>query len=99
MDNDLVITVNIGARPYKLRIDRKDEEITRKAVAKLESSIREYAKIYAFKDKQDLLAMVALEQALAALRRSEDSDYIEKDLQNKLKEIESLLSEGTAFEK
>lgn len=95
MDKDLVITVNIGSRPYKLRTDRADEERTRKAVAKIEESVREYSRVYAYKDKQDLLAMVALEQALSALRSNEASDYVSKEMETKLMEIDGLLSEAT----
>ena len=98
MDKDLVITVNIGSRSYRLRIDRNEEERTRKAVVEIEEAIRKYAKEYAFKDKQDLLAMVALDYALSALRSNEDNDYLSKELEDKLKEIDDLLPETSAID-
>jgi cell division protein ZapA (FtsZ GTPase activity inhibitor) len=57
----LSITVNIADRPYRLKIDAGEEETVRKAVKSINEKIKAYADSYAYKDKQDLLAMVALQ--------------------------------------
>ena len=94
MENELVITVNIGGRSYKLRVAREEEGRIRKAVNDIERYTREYGKTYAYRDIQDLLAMVALQQTTAALKLEEATDYRENELQTKLKEIEELLSDA-----
>ncbi|MCX6269999.1 MAG: cell division protein ZapA, partial [Bacteroidetes bacterium] len=61
MEDELSISVLIADRPYRLTIGKNEEEIVKKAVAVIEQKIREYSGNYAFKDRQDLLAMVALQ--------------------------------------
>ena len=56
----LSATVRILDRPYKLKINPRDEEFLRKAAEMIDSQAREYAQRYAYTDRQDLLAMVAL---------------------------------------
>lgn len=94
MDNELVITVNIGGRSYKLRIKHEEEELVRRASKEIENCSKEYAQAYAYRDTQDLLAMVALQQTLSALQLGESADYQENEVHNKLKEIDQILSEA-----
>lgn len=57
---ELTISVIIADRPYRLTIKRDEEEVIRKAAESINNMIKEYSSNYAFNDKQDLLAMVAL---------------------------------------
>ncbi len=57
---DFNIKVTIGNRVYPLTIDPQEEERVRKAANMINEIVKEYEQQYAVKDKQDLLAMVAL---------------------------------------
>ena len=59
----LSIKLNIANRIYPLSIDRKDEAKVRKAAKMIEDSLKVYEENYSVRDKQDLLAMCALEYA------------------------------------
>ena len=57
----LKIKVSIAGRVYPLTIKREEEENIRKAAAKIEAIVKQFESNYAVKDKQDLLAMCALQ--------------------------------------
>ena len=59
----LSIKLNIANRIYPLSINRKDEASVRKAAKMIEDSIKEYEDNFSVRDKQDLLAMTALQFA------------------------------------
>ncbi|MCF8369299.1 MAG: cell division protein ZapA [Bacteroidales bacterium] len=90
--NELTISVIIADRPYRLKINREEEEKIRSAANKINDKIKTYSESYAFNDKQDLLAMVALEEATAA------NDYDHKfNMQNQtlIKQLTDIESELT----
>ena len=66
--NELSISVTIADRPYKLVVEKEHEELFRKAARLIEKRMKEYSNSYAYKDKQDLLAMVALESSTRYLQ-------------------------------
>ena len=55
------IKLNIGNRIYPLNVNIEQEEVLRKAAKEINEMIIKYEKSYAVKDKQDSLAMCALE--------------------------------------
>ena len=57
------IKVAIGGRTYPLTIPRDEEEQVRKAVALLQTTVGRFEERYAVGDKQDALAMAALQMA------------------------------------
>ena len=61
--DQLRIKVNIGGRAYPLTIPRAEEEQVRKAVALIQSTVSRFEERYAVGDKQDALAMCALQMA------------------------------------
>jgi cell division protein ZapA len=61
--DQLRIQVNIGGRKYPLTIPRAEEEQVRKAVALIQSTVSRFEERYAVVDKQDALAMCALQMA------------------------------------
>lgn len=63
MENSLRIKISIADRVYPLTISYDQEEGIRKAAKKIDSMIKEFEESYAVRDKQDLLAMCALELA------------------------------------
>lgn len=91
---EFTITVTIADRLYKLTIDRKEEEVVRKAAKLINEKINEYAKSYAFKDKQDLLAMAALQLTTISLNIEKKLTSSDIELQAKLTSIDKLLDES-----
>lgn len=91
--DELSISVTIADRPYRLKIEKTDEETIRKAAKLIEKTIKEYSVNYAFKDKQDLLAMVALQFVTSSLNFESQIDFTENKLETKLSEIDHVLSE------
>lgn len=89
---ELSINISIADRPYRLSINRSDEESVREAVKIINDRIKDYADAYAYKDKQDLLAMAALQYTVAAVRFKHDVTFRENHLEAKLSEIDNLLS-------
>ena len=57
------IKVAIGGRTYPLTIPRHEEGQVRKAVALLQTTVGRFEERYAVGDKQDALAMAALQMA------------------------------------
>jgi len=67
MSHNLLISVEIADRIYKVTVKREEEEVFRKAVEAVKLDIKEYAKMFAYKDKQDLLAMVLLQYVTSSI--------------------------------
>ena len=86
--DEITITLTIADRPYRLKIGQDEEPVIRKAVELINEKIREYSNNYAFKDKQDLLAMAALHFGSHTLRLERDGEPL---ILEKLKELDSLL--------
>lgn len=92
----LSATVRILDRPYKLKINPRDEEFLRKAAEMIDSQAREYAQRYAYTDRQDLLAMVSLTQITQLLKLQHKQQFRDTKLENRLTEINQLLAERDA---
>lgn len=89
---ELTITVNIADRPYRLKIKREEEEIIRRAVKEIEQRTRDYSETFAFKDKQDLLAMVLLHFSSTTLRLESELKENEENIIHQLSKLDQLLS-------
>jgi cell division protein ZapA (FtsZ GTPase activity inhibitor) len=85
------INVMIADRTYKLTIEKQEEEIVRKAAKLINDKIKEFASNYAFKDKQDLLAMIALQYTSSALNYENSKTYNNTLLKDKLIELDLIL--------
>ena len=90
---ELSISLPIAERSYRLAIDKEHEELFRNAAKLIDKRIKDYSGSYAYKDKQDLLAMVALEYATGYLQN--DQLLSEKEIlwKSKLLEIDQALDE------
>ncbi|MCH7785127.1 MAG: cell division protein ZapA [Bacteroidetes bacterium] len=84
MSNQLKIKLSIADRVYPLTINPDQEEGLRKATKKIEEMIKRFEKSYAVRDKQDVLAMSALQFATQVEQKkidtNEESQYIEEKL-------------------
>jgi len=92
MDERLKIKVTIGDRVYPLTINSEsEEEGVRKAVKKINDLIKRFEENYEVRDKQDVLAMCALQfaslQEVKSVYNSQDTEEIE----HKLNEMNSIL--------
>jgi cell division protein ZapA len=87
--DELTISVIIADRPYRLTIKREEEEMIRKAANEINKKLKQYSENYAFNDKQDLLAMVALEKTTNAIQLDEKVVESEKEFLNELTDIEN----------
>jgi len=63
MSNQLKIKLSIANRVYPLTINPSQEEGLRKATKKIEAMIGQFEQNYSVRDKQDVLAMCALQFA------------------------------------
>ncbi|MEI7663609.1 MAG: cell division protein ZapA [Bacteroidota bacterium] len=90
---ELSVSLPIAERSYRLAIDKEHEELFRKAAKLIDKRIRDYSTSYAYKDKQDLLAMVALEYATGYLKNDRLMSENEKLWQAKLVTIDQALDE------
>jgi len=91
MSNQQKIKLSIADRVYPLTITPEQEEGLRKASKKIDEMIKKFEQSYAVRDKQDVLAMCALQFATQVeqkqLDKIEDSQHIE----DKLKSLEQML--------
>lgn len=78
-------------RPYKLKVRPDDEHFLRKAAESIDSQARSYGKMYAYNDRQDLLAMVALTQITQLLELQDSLQYKDTKLASRLTDINELL--------
>lgn len=89
----LKIKVSIGGRVYPLTIKREEEENIRKAAANIEAIVKQFEANYAVKDKQDLLAMCALQLATKVEDAKGKSLVDSSDFEAELGSIEDKVAE------
>jgi cell division protein ZapA len=95
MDDKLKIKISIADRVYPLTVDPAQEEGLRIASKKIDAMIKQFEENYAVRDKQDVLAMCALQFAAMAeqtvMDRSSDTDDAVKRLRLLDEKLENLL--------
>ena len=69
-----------------------DEPLIREAARKISEGIRLYERNYAFRDYQDLLAMVALQYTIDSMRKEKELSYRNHELSDRLQQIDRMLS-------
>ena len=94
----LNIKVIIAGRPYKMRVQREQEELVRKAARYVEEEIQAFAHQYEHQDQQDILAMIALQNAVGILELEQKKDFREQEMELKLREIDEVLSHQLSME-
>jgi cell division protein ZapA len=91
-EGNLNIKVIIAGRPYKMSVRREKEEVVRKAAQRVNDTIKDFAHSFEYSDQQDLLAMIALQNAVSNLELKKEKDYTEKEMEQKLLEIDEAIS-------
>ena len=85
------IKLNIGNRVYPLSVDTNQEQILRKAAKQINQMINDYESKYAVRDKQDSLAMCALQILSQSKTFSNDDDKEIFEIGEKLNKIKELI--------
>jgi cell division protein ZapA len=96
MSKSLKIKLSIADRVYPLTIDPEQEEGLRKATKKIEEMIKRFEKSYAVRDKQDVLAMCALQFATQVEQSGIDTINDQEHIEEKLKALNNLLQDHLA---
>ena len=92
METNQNIKVTIAGRPYRLSVNREEEEFVRKAAEYVNQTILDYSKAFEYKDHQDLFAMIALQTSANAIRLEEEKTFREKEMEDELSDIDELLT-------
>ena len=93
MKENLKIKLSIADRVYPLTIDNSQEEGLRSASKKIDEMIKKFEQSYAVRDKQDVLAMCALQFASQVEQKNLDVIEIETSSLVRLQNLDKKLSE------
>jgi cell division protein ZapA len=93
MAEPLKIKLSIADRVYPLTINPSQEEGLRLATKKIEEMIKKFEQSYAVRDKQDVLAMCALQFAAQVEQKQIDTSSDTQETEAKLKALDRLLKE------
>ena len=96
MSEKLKIKISIADRVYPLTVEPSQEEGLRSASKKIDAMIKQFEQSYAVRDKQDVLAMCALQFAAQVeqkqITKTHDNENNITRLQNLDKKLSELLS-------
>ncbi|MCR5863163.1 cell division protein ZapA [Flavobacterium sp. J372] len=87
MDDKLKIKISIADRVYPLTVNPAQEEGLRTASKKIDAMIKQFEENYAVRDKQDVLAMCALQFAAQSEQKQIDNTA---DVENAMKRLEEM---------
>ena len=89
----LKIKLSIANRVYPLNIPPNQEEGLRKAAKKIDAMIKQFEQSYSVRDKQDVLAMCALQFASQVEQKAINQEQVSEHVEDKLKAINNMISE------
>ncbi|MCT8340137.1 cell division protein ZapA [Flavobacteriaceae bacterium TK19130] len=93
MSNPLKIKLSIADRVYPLTIQPSQEEGLRIAAKKIEEMIKRFEQSYAVRDKQDVLAMCALQFAAQVEQKQIDKNTDLETTEQRIKALNEILQE------
>ena len=93
MDEKLKIKISIADRVYPLTVDMSQEEGLRSASKKIDIMIKQFEENYAVRDKQDVLAMCALQFASQLEQKNMTNAIDGTATMERLRKINDLLFE------
>jgi cell division protein ZapA (FtsZ GTPase activity inhibitor) len=88
---EVSLKVSIAGRTYPISVEQEEEGILNEAVAAVENNVKILQESYAVKDKQDLLAMAALQLSIKLLNNREEEKKKEQIVE-KLIKVDSMLT-------
>ncbi|MFT5736567.1 MAG: cell division protein ZapA (FtsZ GTPase activity inhibitor) [Maribacter sp.] len=96
MSDKLKIKLSIADRVYPLTIDPSQEEGLRKAAKNIEQLAKKFEQNYAVRDKQDVLAMCALQFASKIEQKGIDQTEGTQEAQQRLQALSDLVDSKLA---
>jgi cell division protein ZapA len=90
--SELSIKIRIADRDYPMRVTEDEEERLRIAGRVLNERLKMFREQFGIQDKQDLLAMVALEIAADSLKTVKNKETLNSNFADKLTHLEDLLA-------
>jgi cell division protein ZapA len=93
MDDKLKIKISIADRVYPLTVELSQEEGLRSASKKIDVMIKQFEENYAVRDKQDVLAMCALQFASQVEQKQIDNAIDGEATIERLKKINAILDQ------
>jgi cell division protein ZapA len=93
MDEKLKIKLSIADRVYPLTVELSQEEGLRSASKKIDAMIKQFEENYAVRDKQDVLAMCALQFASQVEQKQVSNAIDGSETLERLKKINDVLFE------
>ena len=93
MSETLKIKLSIADRVYPLNIPLEQEEGLRKAAKDINEMIKQFEQSYAVRDKQDVLAMCALQFASRASQKNIEDTSEQEEAMMRIKALSNLLDE------
>lgn len=85
------IKLSIGDRVYPLSVPEGEEAMLREAAKSINAMVEHFEKNYAVKDKQDVLAMCALQIAVQASKETDASATNQTEVQKKVLSLKKYL--------
>lgn len=92
MDDKLKIKISIADRVYPLTVEPVQEEGLRSASKKIDTMIKQFEENYAVRDKQDVLAMCALQFAAQSEQKQIDRSVDVEEAFNRLQKMDEKLN-------
>jgi cell division protein ZapA (FtsZ GTPase activity inhibitor) len=93
MDGKLRIKISIAGRVYPLTVEPSQEEGLRSASKKIDAMIKQFEESYAVRDKQDVLAMCALQFASQVEQKQIDKAIDGVETIDRIKRLNLLLDQ------
>lgn len=90
------INVVVADRPYRLKVNAVEEEMVRAAAKDINQKVREYQQAFNSKDKQDYLAMIALQNTVEGYKAKQKAGVEDGPLEEKINTLDQLLSDFIA---
>ena len=89
--SEVSIKVEIAGGIYPLKVKTEDEENVTRVVSLINTKIAEFEKVYAVKDKKDVMAMVMLHLVAQFYKKAEDSEKELSNLKHLFNDVEAML--------
>ncbi|WP_378187469.1 cell division protein ZapA [Aquimarina sp. W85] len=93
MADKLKIKITVADRVYPLTVIPDQEEGLRKAAKKIDEMIKQFEQSYAVRDKQDVLAMCALQFAAQVEQKGIDKENDKDNVTTRLNILSDLLDQ------
>jgi cell division protein ZapA len=92
MSEKLKIKISIANRVYPLTIFPNQEQGLRIAAQKIEKTVKKFEQNYSVQDKQDVLAMCALQFAAQSEQSSMSNNSINQEIEQRLIDLDDRIS-------